>query len=133
MAFKNRIQETTQTTGTGTLTLNGATAGYRRFNQVDNNTTLRYLLEEDGTGRWEIGIGTYNNNTLARTTLVESSTGGRLNLAAVNPSGSTGIHRISHVLTAEDLVQLQGDVGQQIQELQDEITALKASLYAYDY
>lgn len=126
MAYKNRIQETTQTTGTGTLTLNGATTGYRRFNQVDNNTTLRYLLEEDGTGRWEIGIGTYNNNTLARTTLVESSTGGRLNLA-------TGVHRISHVLTAEDLVQLQGDVGQLISDLQTEITVLKASLYAYDY
>lgn len=126
MAYKNRIQETTQTTGTGTLALNGATTGYRRFNQFTNNATLRYLLEEDGTGRWEIGIGTYNNNTLARTTLVESSTGGRLNLA-------TGVHRISHVLTAEDLVQLQGDVGDQISDLQSEITALKASLYAYDY
>lgn len=126
MAYKNRIQETTQTTGTGTLVLNGATTGYRRFNQFANGSTPRYLLEEDGTGRWEIGIGTYNNDTLARTTLVESSTGGRLNLA-------TGVHRISHVLTAEDLVQLQGDVGDQISDLQSEITALKASLYAYDY
>jgi len=126
MAYKNRIQETTQTTGTGTLTLNGATAGYNRFSKFTNGSTLRYLLEEDGTGHWEIGIGTYNNNTLARTTLVESSTGGRLNLA-------TGIHRISHVLTAEDLVQLQGEVGDLISDLQDEITALKASLYAYDY
>lgn len=126
MEYRNRVQETTQTTGTGTLTLAGSTAGYKRFSQFPNNSSVRYLLEEDGSGRWEIGIGTYNNNTLARTTLTESSTGGRLNLVS-------GIHRVSNVVTAQDLVQLQGDLGDTYQQFQDELNALRASLYSYDH
>ena len=81
MEYKNRIQETTQTTGTGALVLNGATPGYKRFggtNGFTNNQTLRYLLEEDGPQRrWELGIGTYNatNNTLSRTQVFENNSG----------------------------------------------------------
>jgi hypothetical protein len=134
MEYKNRIQETTQTTGTGALALNGATPGYKRFggtNGFINNQTLRYLLEEDGPQRrWELGIGTYNatNNTLVRPQVViENNSGGtgRLTLGS-------GIHRVSHVVLAEDLVLLQGDLNDVIEQMNNNFDALAQTLYAYD-
>lgn len=130
MEYKNRIQETTQTTGTAaSLVLNGNTPGYRRFNVFANGTTLRYLLEEDGgTGTWELGVGTYNNNTLTRdaSPLTSAGIGTRLNLR-------TGIHRVSNILAAEDLILLQGDMTQILAQIQLDMNTLRASLYAYDY
>ena len=133
MEYKNRIQETTQTTGTGALALNGATPGYKRFggtNGFINNQTLRYLLEEDGPQRrWELGIGTYNatNNTLSRTQVFENNSGSTARLTL-----GSGIHRVSHVVLAEDLVLLQGDLNDVIDQMNNNFDALAQTLYAYD-
>ena len=48
----DRVKETTTTTGTGTLTLGGASTGYRTFGSVlaDSDTTY-YAI--DGGSEWE--------------------------------------------------------------------------------
>lgn len=86
----DRVKETTTTTGTGALTLGGAMVGFRAFSAVlANADTCYYALQavdSSGapTGDWEVGLGTYtaSGNTLARTTLLSSSTGAFVNLAA---------------------------------------------------
>ena len=73
LVVRDRVRETTATTGTGTYTLDGATGGFESFASVgDGNTT--YYVCTDGTD-FEIGIGTYtaSGTTLARTTILESS------------------------------------------------------------
>lgn len=86
----DRVKETTTTTGTGALTLGGAMVGFRAFSAVlANADTCYYALQavdSSGapTGDWEVGLGTYtaSGNTLARTTLLSSSTGAFVSLAA---------------------------------------------------
>ena len=75
----NRAKMTTATTGTGTITLGTAEAGYQTFADagVVDTDVVRYVIE-DGTD-WEIGTGTYSAGTLTRA-LSESSTGSLLNL-----------------------------------------------------
>jgi len=73
LVLKDRIKETTTTSGTGTYTLAGAESGFEAFSQIgDGNTT--YYCCTDGSD-FEIGIGTYtlSGTTLARTTILQSS------------------------------------------------------------
>jgi hypothetical protein len=82
MAFvvADRVKETTTTTGTGTVTLLGASAGFQSFAAVgDTNTTYYTIAAQTGT-EWEVGIGTYTSSgtTLARTTVFSSSNSGSL-------------------------------------------------------
>lgn len=81
--IKDRVKETTTTTGTGSLTLAGAMTGFRAFSAVcGTGDTLYYALQAvDGsgapTGDWEVGLGTYSAaNTLTRTTILSSSNSG---------------------------------------------------------
>ena len=73
LVLKDRLKETTTTTGTGTYTLAGAVTGFEAFSQVGNGNTTYYCCT-DGTD-FEIGIGTYTSSgtTLARTTILQSS------------------------------------------------------------
>jgi hypothetical protein len=88
----DRVQETTTTTGTGSLTLAGATAGHRTFLvEVGETDETTYLIQASD-GAWEISRGTLTGTTLTRT-LVKSSTGALLNLPA-------GTHYVSQVLDA---------------------------------
>ena len=57
LVLKDRIKETTTTTGTGTYTLAGAVGGFEAFSQIGNSNTTYYCCT-DGTD-FEIGIGTY--------------------------------------------------------------------------
>jgi len=76
LVLANRVQETTTTTGTGTVTLAGAMSGFQSFAVVGNTNTTYYAITS-GTD-WEVGIGTYSTTgpTLARTTILSSSIGG---------------------------------------------------------
>lgn len=80
MAFvlADRVQETSTTTGTGTITLAGAVSGYTSFATVGNGNSCYYTIT-DGTN-WEVGIGTYTAllTTLSRTTVLASSNAGSL-------------------------------------------------------
>ncbi len=70
--------ETTASTGTGTITLTGAVAGYQSFSVIGNANTTYYTIV--GGTEWEVGIGTYTSSgtTLSRNTVLESSNGGSL-------------------------------------------------------
>ena len=76
LVVKDRVKETTTTTGTGTYTLDGAVQGFQSFGVIgDGNTT--YYAVTNGTD-WEVGVGTYtaSGTTLARTSILESSNAG---------------------------------------------------------
>lgn len=88
LVLADRVQETTTTTGTGTVTLAGAVTGFQSFAAIGNGNTTYYTIT-DGTN-WEVGIGTYTSSgtTLARTTVLASSNSGSL----VNfPAGSKAV------------------------------------------
>ena len=85
LAIKDRVKETSTTTGTGTYTLAGAVTGFETFGSVGNGNTTYYCCT-DGTN-FEVGIGTYTSSgtTLARTTVLQSSNSD----SAVNWSSGT--------------------------------------------
>ena len=78
LIVKDRVQETSTTTGTGTLTLAGAVTGFQSFSVIGNANTTYYAIVMDSS--FEIGIGTYtlSGTTLSRTTVLESSNAGSL-------------------------------------------------------
>jgi hypothetical protein len=69
LVVKDRIKETSTTSGTGTLTLAGAASGFRSFADIGNGNTTYYAIVDTTAGTWEVGIGTYtlSGTTLART------------------------------------------------------------------
>lgn len=83
----DRVQETTSTTGTGTLTLVGAVSGFQSFAVIGNGNTTYYTIVS-GTS-WEVGIGTYtaSGTTLSRDTVYASSAGGTTKITVA--SGAT--------------------------------------------
>lgn len=85
----NRAKMSTSTTGTGTITLGSAEAGYQSFAAagVADGDVVRYVIE-DGDN-WEIGSGTYTatGTTLTRT-VSESSNAG----AAISLTGSAVVY-----------------------------------------
>ena len=82
MAFvlADRVKETTTTTGTGTVTLLGASTGFQSFSVIGNANTTYYTIAGQTGSEWEVGIGTYTSSgtTLARTTVIASSNSGSL-------------------------------------------------------
>jgi hypothetical protein len=79
LVLADRVRQTTTSTGTGTITLDGSVDGFQSFAIIGNNNTTYYTIS--GGTQWEVGIGTYFSGTLARTTIISSSTGSILNLA----------------------------------------------------
>jgi len=75
LVVKDRVRETSTTTGTGTLTLAGAVTGFQTFSSAIGNTNTTYYTITNGA-EFEVGIGTVGAGTLARTTILASSNGG---------------------------------------------------------
>jgi len=75
LVIADRVKETTSTTGTGTVTLLGASAGFQSFAVVGNANTTYYTIAAQTGNEWEVGIGTYatSGTTLARTTVLSNS------------------------------------------------------------
>ena len=87
MAFvlKDRVKETTTTTGTGPVVLAGEAGGFQDFSSAIGNTnTTYYAIVHQSLDEWEVGIGTYGSasNNLTRNTLLSSSTGSSINFSA---------------------------------------------------
>ena len=93
----NRAKMSTATTGTGTITLGTAEAGYQSFSAagVVDGDVVRYVIE-DGVN-WEIGTGTYtaSGTTLTRTVSESSNADAAITL--------TGTAVVFLTILAEDL------------------------------
>lgn len=79
---KDRVKETSTTTGTGTFTLAGAVSGFQAFSVIGDGNQTFYTI--DGGSQWEVGIGTYTSSgtTLSRDTVLSSSTGSKIDFSA---------------------------------------------------
>ena len=102
---KDRVLETTATTGTGTIALSGAVAGFQTFAAVGDGNTCFYAMwavDSNGapSGAWEVGSGTYTSSgqTLSRSSILASSNSGSAvnfgagtkRVACVDPAGRAG-------------------------------------------
>jgi hypothetical protein len=76
LVLADRVQVTTSTTGTGTLTLGSAVTGFQDFAVIGDDNTTYYTITDNNN--WEVGIGTYTDSgtTLSRDTVLESSNAG---------------------------------------------------------
>ena len=87
LVVKDRVQETTTTSGTGTVTLAGAVTGFQSFSVIGDGNTTFYTITSGSD--WEVGIGTYTSSgtTLSRDTILESSNSG----SAITLSGTSNV------------------------------------------
>jgi hypothetical protein len=78
LVLKDRVKETSTTTGTGTFTLAGASTGFQAFSVIGDGNTTYYTIA--GGSEFEVGIGIYTSlgTTLSRDTVLESSNSGSL-------------------------------------------------------
>ena len=80
LIVKDRVKETTATTGTGTVTLDGAVQDYQSFAAIGDLNTTYYTIALSTSDEWEVGIGIYtaSGTTLSRDTVLASSNSGSL-------------------------------------------------------
>jgi hypothetical protein len=80
LVLKDRVKETSTTSGTGTLTLGGAVDGFQSFSVIGDANTTYYAVFDSSTNDWEVGLGTYSSagGTLTRDQVLESSNSGNL-------------------------------------------------------
>jgi len=85
LVLKDRVKETSTTTGTGTFTLAGAVSGFQSFSVIGNANTVYYAIVNLSASEWEVGLGTYTSSgtLLSRDTVLESSnSGSKVNFSA---------------------------------------------------
>ena len=104
LIIADRVKETTTTTGTGNISLSGATfGGFQTFAEAigDGNITY-YCIQNDS--QFEIGIGTYtaSTNSLSRDTIFQSSN-------SDNKINIDGIGIVFSVVPADRLVYKDAD------------------------
>ena len=80
LILKDRVKESSSSSGTGSITLGGAFVGYQTFNAaVASGSTVYYTIHNTtagNDGEWEVGIGTFTApSTLSRDTVFSSSAG----------------------------------------------------------
>jgi hypothetical protein len=81
--FFDRIKDTSETNGTGNITVSGTAAeGFKTFSTVLSGGEQFYYAITGISGQWETGIGTMiSNNTFSRA-IKESSTGALVNFSS---------------------------------------------------
>jgi hypothetical protein len=87
LILKDRVKETSSSSGTGNITLGGAFPGYQTFNAaIATGSTVYYTIHNLAAGfdtEWEVGVGTFTSPaTLSRDTVFSSSTGSKINFTA---------------------------------------------------
>jgi hypothetical protein len=76
MAFilADRVRESNIVAGTGPVSLGGAVPGFNPFAAVmQPGSTTWYAIVDNIAGGWEVGVGTYQPGSLARTSVLSSS------------------------------------------------------------
>lgn len=128
LVIADRVRETSSTTGTGTLTLDGAVSGYQSFSTAIGNTNTCYYTITLGAD-WEVGLGTVSAGQLARTTVLKSSNAG----AAVNfgagtkdvfatyPGDKAVVTDNSHTFTAAQTFRAANGVRSEVAATQDAV------------
>lgn len=90
LVVADRVQETSTTSGTGTLSLAGAATGYQSFvSGIGNGNSTYYTIQDPIANTWEVGIGTVTSgspDTLSRTTVLSNSSG---NTSPITLAGNT--------------------------------------------
>jgi hypothetical protein len=79
LVLADRVLETTTTSGSGTISLAGASVGYQGFSTgVGNGNQTYYAIVAQSGTEWEVGIGIYTSvgDTLSRDTVLASSSSG---------------------------------------------------------
>ena len=112
LVLSDRVKETSTTTGTGTISLAGASSGFVSFVAgIGNSNTTYYTIFEQGTNNWEVGLGTVTDatpDTLARTTVINTSAG---NTTKINFSGTLDVFcTYPAVKTPDMILTAQGDI-----------------------
>ena len=108
MAFiiKDRVKESTTSTGTGAITLSGAAATFDTFQSyMTNGDTTYYAIVHttSGVDEWEVGLGTWNTgNTLTRTTVLAGSNGTSAQDFAAGNKDVFMTYPAAHAALAED-------------------------------
>ncbi len=74
LVLRDRVKETTSTSGTGSITLLGPVQGFQGFSTIGDGNTTYYTIV--AISEWEVGIGTYSAGILTRDTVLASSDGG---------------------------------------------------------
>ena len=87
LILKDRVKETSSSSGTGSITLGGAFPGYQTFNAaIATGSTVYYTIHNLTAGsdtEWEVGVGTFTaTTTLSRDTVLSSSTGSKVSFTA---------------------------------------------------
>jgi hypothetical protein len=111
LILKDRVKETSSSSGTGNITLGGAFPGYQTFNAaIASGSTVYYTIHNLTAGvddEWEVGLGTFTSPaTLVRTTVISSSTGSAVNFT----SGVSGLE-VFITQPAEEAVYLNQATG----------------------
>ena len=91
LVLKDRVRESSTSSGTGSITLGGAFVGYQTFaSAIASGSTVYYTIHNTTPGNeaeWEVGVGTFTSpSTLSRDTVFSSSAGGT---TKVNFTGSS--------------------------------------------
>jgi hypothetical protein len=113
LILKDRVKESSSSSGTGSITLGGAFPGYQTFDAtIANGSTVYYTIHNLTAGdddEWEVGVGTFTSPaTLARTTVLSSSAG-----APTKTNFTSGVSGLEVFITqpAEEAVYLNQATG----------------------
>lgn len=106
----DRVKETTQSTGTGTITLLGASANFRSFSLVGDGSITYYAIVHQSLNEWEVGYGTYtvDGSTLSRNVISSSNANALVSFSAgvkdvFNTPPATLINMIGGNFVIDDL------------------------------
>jgi hypothetical protein len=124
LVLKDRVKETTTTTGTGAISLGGAATNFQTFSSVLSDADTTYYAIVDATNTdFEVGLGTYasSGNTLTRTTVLESSNSG----SAVD--FGAGTKNVFIAYPAEKAVYEESDGSVLIENLELNANAIKST------
>jgi hypothetical protein len=75
LVLKDRVKETSVSTGTGAIALDGAVGPFQPFSTIGNGNQTYYAIAGQTTNEWEVGIGTYTTSTdsISRDIILASS------------------------------------------------------------